>query len=115
MPDVNEEISRYQYEFRSVPDENVEMLFLFADNEEPMAMIMFSDKDKPLPGPKEAPSGIVVLTYHRHALSGIIDMLRNEKPIYFCWSAEHRIAHITTELEPPGEEEFHSLWSQLFG
>lgn len=115
MPDLNEEITHYQYEFRSVLDENVEMLFLFADNEEPMAMIMFSDKDKPLPGPKEAPSGVVVLTYRRRALRGIVDMLRNEKPIYFTWAAEHRIARITTEMEPPGEEEFRSIWSQLFG
>lgn len=115
MPDVNAQITRYQYEFRSVPDENVELLFLFGPDDKSLAMVVFVDGPDPLPGPKETLSGLVVMTYRRAALSGVIDLLRNEKPVYFTWASQARVARITTEREPVGEEEFRSFWAQLFG
>jgi hypothetical protein len=115
MPDVNAQVVRYQYETRSLPEENVEILYLFGADDKSLAMVVFVDGQDQLPGPRETPSGLVVLTYRRASLATVIDMLRNEKPIYFTWASQARIARITTEREPVGEQEFRSYWAQLFG
>jgi len=59
----------------------------------------------PLPGPRQSISGTVFLSFHRSDLSSVTDMLRNEKPVMFNWSADHQSAQITTGKEPVGEEE----------
>jgi len=115
MPDVNVEVSRYQYEFRSLPGENVALLYLYDPAGKAIAMLAFIDKDQPLPEPRQTISGLVVLSYYRRNMTGVIDLLRSEKPVRFTWIANTRIARITTGQEPLGEEEFRSLWSQLFG
>lgn len=115
MADINAQIIRYQYEFRSLPNENVEIVFLFGSEDKFLAMVVFVEGPESLPGPKETPSGLVVLTYRRVALPAFIDLLRNEKPVYLTWASQSRVARITTEREPVGEEEFRSFWAQLFG
>jgi len=114
MPDINVKIARYQYEFRSVPDENVALLYLFDSEDHPLAMIAFVDDTQPLPGPKETPTGLVVMSYRRKDLPAMIDLLRHEKPLFFTWVSQARIARISSEREPVGEEEFRSLWARLF-
>jgi len=115
MGDINAEIVRYQYEFRSLPNENVEIVFLFGSEDKFLAMAVFVEEPQPLPGPKETASGLVVLTYRRSALPGFIDLLRHEKPVYLTWASQAGVARITTKREPVGEEEFRSFWAQLFG
>ena len=58
-----------------------------------------------LPGPRESLNSIVFLSFYRGDLDGIVDMLRNEKPVMFNCSPENRVAQITTGPEPVGEEE----------
>lgn len=115
MPETKTHIDHYQYEFRSAGTENVAILYLFNDENTLLAIAAFVDGDEPLPGPKESTSGTVTLTWRRSDLPAVIDMLRNEAPVYFTWSSEAQVARITTEEEPVGEEEYKSFWQLLFG
>lgn len=115
MPDINTQVSRYQYEFRALPGENLALLYLFNPLGKLVAMLVFVDGDAPLPEPRETLSGMVIQTWYRRDLNGIIDLLRNEKPVHFTWASAARVGRVSTEQEPVGEEEFRSFWGRVFG
>ena len=48
-------------------------------------------------------NGTVIMHLPESALAGVIDMLRNEKPIYVYFAANH--GFLTTTKEPVGEGE----------
>lgn len=99
------EIRTYSYEFRSTPDQHTMLLYLFGRRDELVCVAAFVDRDGPLPGPQESDAGVVTVTYRHADLLPIIDMLRNEKPVTFTWLPEDRVATLTTDEEPVGEEE----------
>jgi len=105
MPNVSAEITNYQYEFRDMNGENAAFLYLFDRQNKLLCMAAFVERTGPLPAPRQSISGTVFLSFHRSDLSSVTDMLRNEKPVMFNWSAENRSAQITTGKEPVGEEE----------
>jgi len=80
-------------------------LYLFDRQNKLLCMAAFVERTGPLPVPRQSISGTVFLSFHRSDLSSVTDMLRNEKPVMFNWSAENRSAQITTGKEPVGEEE----------
>ncbi len=43
--------------------------------------------------------------YHGHRYSDVIDLLRNEKPLFFYFNYETKHSYITTSDEPVGEGE----------
>lgn len=105
MPNVSAVVTNYQYEFRAMNSENAAFLYLFDEHSKLLCMAAFVERNGPLPGPRQSVSGTVFLSFYRGDLDGIIDMLRNEKPVMFNWSAENQSAQITTGKEPVGEEE----------
>lgn len=105
MPNVSAEITSYQYEFRDINGENAAFLYLFDAQGKLLCMAAFVERKGPLPAPRQNLSGTVFLSFHRLDLSSVIDMLRNEKPVMFNWSAGNSSAQITTGKEPVGEEE----------
>jgi len=105
MPNVSAEVTNYQYEFRAMNAENAAFLYLFDTQNKLLCMAAFVERTGPLPGPRQSISGTVFLSFHRSDLSSFTDMLRNEKPVMFNWSAENQSAQITTGKEPVGEEE----------
>lgn len=105
MPNVSAEITNYQYEFRDMNGENAAFLYLFDVQNKLLCMAAFVERTGPLPGPRQSISGTVFLSFHRSDLASVTDMLRNEKPVMFNWSAENLCAQITTGKEPVGEEE----------
>jgi hypothetical protein len=115
MSHVTTKIKRYQYEYRAMPGENLAVLYLFDAEGESVAMLVFVDGSDPLPEPRETASGVVVQSYYRRDLAGIIDLLRNEKPVYFHWVPAVRLARISTEQEPVGEQEFRGFWQRISG
>jgi hypothetical protein len=50
-------------------------------------------------------SKLVYLRFHLHMYDSIIDILRNEKPIYFSYSEKSKLGYIRTGKEPIGEGE----------
>ena len=109
------EITGYQYDFRNTADENVAIVLLL-NNDDLLCMAAFVDNDEQeLPPPREHINGMIYVSYRYKWLRDIIDMLRNEEPVYFSWSRNSQQAIISTEKEPVGEEEHKGLLKFLFG
>ncbi len=115
MPNISAVVTNYQYEFRAMNSENAAFLYLFDALNKLLCMAAFVERTGPLPGPRQSISGTVFLNFYRADLDGIIDMLRNEKPVMFNWSAENKSAQITTGKEPVGEEEGNHIASVFSG
>lgn len=47
--------------------------------------------------------GRVGLTYHWSHLEAILDVLRNEKPLYFGFIESTKVGYVSTQREPTGE------------
>ncbi len=115
MPNVSAEITDYQYEFRDINGENAAFLYLFDTHNKLLCMSAFVERKGPLPAPRQNINGTVFLSFYRSDLSSVIDMLRNEKPVMFNWSASNSSAQITTGKEPVGEEEDRHIASFFAG
>ena len=107
-------VKNYRYEFRSIGTERIAVVYLFSEDDL-ICMAVFVDNNEPLTSPAESISGHVYVTYNYSWLSGIFDMLRNEKPVFFTWNSDVNIASITTEDEPIGEEEKRGFLASIFG
>ena len=108
------EITGYRYDFRNTAGKTAAVLLL-QNKDDLISMVAFVDDDEELPPPREGINGVVYMTLHHKWLSGVIDMLRNEEPVYFLWNRETESASVTTEEEPVGEEEHKGLFKYLFG
>lgn len=115
MPNVSAVVTNYQYEFRAMNSENAAFLYLFDEQNKLLCMAAFVERTGPLPGPRQGLNGTVFLSFHRDDLASVIDMLRNEKPVMFNWSADNQSAQITTGKEPVGEEEDKHIASVFAG
>lgn len=119
MTAENNRIHRYQYELRVEPDgdgtRQVGLLYLYGSRDSLLAVCAaVGESGEPLSAPVESPNGHVAVQLAPGQLDTLIDILRNEKPIYFGWSPEARIARITTADEPVGEQELRKLLSFLY-
>ena len=109
------EITSYKYDFRNLASANIAFMVLM-NRDKMVSMLAFIDNDEQeLPPPSEHINGVIHLAYRFNWLSDILDMLRNEKPVYFSWSRAEQNAIIATEEEPIGEEEYKSFLKRLFG
>ena len=113
MPNVSAEVTNYQYEFRTMNGENAAFLYLFDAANKLLCMAAFVERTGRLPEPRQGLNGTVFLSFHRSDLFSVTDMLRNEKPVMFNWSADNQSAQITTGKEPVGEEEGRHIASIL--
>jgi len=104
MPVVQNEVSSYSIELRATPQENVGLVQLFA-GPKLLCQAAFVDGSQPLPGPRESPAGVVALAFRYSWLGDAVDLLRNEKPVWFTWARETQLARIASGPEPAGEGE----------
>jgi hypothetical protein len=65
------------------------------------------DPDAPLPEAQQLNATYVSFYYHLHQLDALVDMLRNEKPVYVMFNNDNGWANsrISTSDEPVGEGE----------
>jgi len=114
----NSRIEKYQYEVRTrLRDgvvESVALLYLYAEQHEFLAVVAFVSDDHELEKPELSPNGQVTAELHLHQQAPIIDMLRNEKPVYFSWSADRQEISLSTAEEPVGEQELRRLFSWMY-
>jgi len=96
------EITNYSYGFSSSSSVNRVILSLF--NQDQMVCVIFFYDKKSTQFPFMAGNGIVLLEYDISWLDNIVDMLRNEKPVYFFINSNGSY-YLSTEEEPVGEEE----------
>jgi hypothetical protein len=104
MPAVTHQIATYKYELRRMRSSTVGVAWL-SSAERLVCAIAFVDGSGPLPPLHHGPSGVVSFTLRASSLPVMIDMLRNEKPVFFTWWKEKGFASVTTAAEPVGEGE----------
>jgi hypothetical protein len=99
-------ITKYLYYLFSSREDATPVLFLYDANRAHIAYVYFKSGPQPLPSAQQLPSGKYALYYRRSALPEIIDMLRNEKPIYLHWVPQGvNNTRLSTSPEPVGEGE----------
>ncbi len=99
-------ISKYLYYLFSSREDATPVVFLFDASGSHIAYVYFRSGSQPLPQAQQLPSGQYALYYRRSVLPELIDMLRNEKPIYLHWVPEGtNNTRISTSAEPVGEGE----------
>jgi hypothetical protein len=54
---------------------------------------------------KKVSSGFITGYYHPEQYPEVVDLLRNEKPIYLLYSSNKELAYLSTTVEPVGEAE----------
>ncbi len=101
------EITQYEYYTFSSRDSSLAnaVILLYGDSGY-IGGAFFSNSTDPLKPAEKFPSGVYGLYYHYADLPVIIDMLRNEKPVYLIYSGGTN-SRISTSQEPGGEGEEH--------
>ena len=99
------EIKQYQYYTFSSRDSSIAntVILLYGDIGY-LGGAFFGNSDEPLKPAEQFPSGVYGLYYHNRDLPVIIDMLRNEKPVYLIYNGPDN-TRISTTAEPVGEGE----------
>jgi hypothetical protein len=100
------EISKYLYYLFSSREDATPVLFLYDTSGAHIAYVYFRGDSQALPQARQLPSGQYALYYRRSVLPELIDMLRNEKPIYLHWVPQGtNNTRISTTVELVGEGE----------
>ncbi len=100
------EIKNYSYDIIT-RDDHPARLNLFDNDNKIIARAVFVKDSLKLPENREYEDHSFIY-FRFSALPAIIDMLRNEKPVFYRWIKEAKRGHITTSKEPVGEEEHSS-------
>lgn len=108
--DIDAEVKQYRYHFLSgfpnykgAPYE--EVIWLFDADGREICQMLFQLDDTELGKPHEIDSNRCRLYYRRSLFPQIIDMLRNEKPVFLRWVGKFQHGWIAAGKEPTGEEE----------
>lgn len=96
------EIERYTYYLFGSRAKGEAIIFLYDDKSTVAGEIVFCDDAEPLP-PAAAEHGRQVLYFRRSALHDVVDLLRNEGPIYL--KQDDGSVALSTGYEPVGEGE----------
>lgn len=99
------EVKRYKYHNFSSRDSSIaqSVVLLYGDSGY-LGAAYFSTEDEPLKPAEKFPNGTYGLYYDYQELQIIIDMLRNESPVYLIYNGALNSRLSTTE-EPVGEGE----------
>ncbi len=97
------QITKYTYHLFSSRTEDAVVLLLYDDKHDVAGEVFFVGDDEPLPPAAEA-AGRVALYFRRSQLPAVVDLLRNEGPIYLRWAGPLNTS-LCTEYEPVGDGE----------
>ena len=102
----NHEVTRYKYSLRGGDLPTTRAWLQLYDDRALLAHVLFMDQPISQPG---VLSGTTPLFYYRNSeLQRVIDLLRNEEPVYLHYSESGgsiTFVQIGTSIEPVGEEE----------
>jgi hypothetical protein len=111
MPVTSTQINTYGVSVISYEDPNqmVATVSLFDAGGNVIALLRFYSADSsPAPNEFRSDLGHPLVSYPLIALAPMVDLLRNEKPLYFIWHdymPERCIGVVETSREPAGESE----------
>ncbi|MEM7283767.1 MAG: hypothetical protein AAF438_19300 [Pseudomonadota bacterium] len=118
MTSNNHRVERYLYEIRMENDRGAgqqrDLAYLYGGGDTLLCVVACVDDTQSLAPPKKMAEGYVAGQMKLSNFANMIDMLRNEKPVYFAWSEEGSALRIATGPEPVGEQELRKLFSFLY-
>ena len=118
MTAENHRVDQYQYELvqDSVEGSTRELmlLFLFDEKGELLCNIAFVPEGQQALQAVPSSSGHITVQLPVTQCDRVLDMLRNEKPVYFSWSPGSQSVRLSTNKEPVGEQELRKLFSFLY-
>lgn len=118
MTTENYRIDKYQYELLQDTEKgatrDLMLLFLYDESRELLCNIAFVPDGQQLLKAAASSGGQVNVQLPMSQFDRVIDMLRNEKPVYFSWNSETPSVRLSTNKEPVGEQELRRLFSFLY-
>lgn len=98
------EIKRYVYKIFSSGNGGFNISLY--DNAKQVGLCIFQEDTASLPPAIQDPRGIYRLYFKRSSFSFLVDLLRNEKPVYLhFWNGSENNSHLSSDFEPVGEGE----------
>jgi hypothetical protein len=105
MPYTTVEIKKYRCALFSSGENPAKVSFYDSQNAN-FATAFIRPDSEVLPAAYKDSDGMYRLYYKYSRLPGLLDILRNEKPVYLhFWSGSENNTHIATGQEPVGEAE----------
>ena len=107
MAQDNFQIATYNYYHWSSRQTGKSNLNLRSADGKVCSVWFIEDPDATLPEARQVATGYYAFYYHHHQMASIIDMLRNESPIWVYFNNENGFnnSRISTTEEPVGEGE----------
>ena len=109
MPSTFQEVTRYQVAVFAAPKAGYLDAYISLRSENLVGACWFLREGQALPANRKATlssgSPYYILYYRYSQMSDLVDLLRNEKPIYLFFRDEDKLGYLTTSAEPVGEEE----------
>lgn len=76
----------------------------YYNNKNVMSCVFWNDENS-VPENNQNPGQRVQLYYPISAFDGVLNILQNEKPLYFGFIDTTKVGYVSTHAEPVGEEE----------
>jgi hypothetical protein len=102
MPELTK-VARYTYHLFSSRDADDLVVYLYDEHADIVGQLAFVPNSQPLPPAKQI-DGKHMFYFRCSRFPEVIDMLRNEGPIYLHWK-DGSNSTLSTEYEPVGEGE----------
>lgn len=98
-------IKSYKIQFSS--NGFVPRIALYDKDENKIGRLVFYPDDTKLPSDRQEPRGEVTVMYKMNQYPMLVDILRNENPVYLVFNGtdQHSENGVRTDLEPIGEGE----------
>ena len=114
MKIITSEINQYWVHFQAGRIENNlvhprTIIKCYLDDEYVLQVSFYPDKKGIPENYYDTNSNLVYLRFSMSMYSNILDILRNEKPIYFNFSEKTKLGYVRTGKEPVGEGEIELL------
>jgi hypothetical protein len=101
------EVDRYRVYVYSAPHYAWDVRIDLYRGGDPRATLLFMKAGRALP-PNSSANGVALLHFPMTHYAPVVDLLRNEQPLFVSLNADNGIGVISTADEPVGEEEARS-------
>ena len=100
------EIKKYMYYLFSSREDASPVIYLYDKHNTHIGYVYFKSDGNPLDAAKVFSNGKYALFFRRSLFTDVIDMLRNESPVYLHYVPEgENNTRLSTSPEPVGEKE----------
>jgi hypothetical protein len=92
----------------------VAFVYLFDEQRQLLASIACHSDPARIRPAEQQENGVILASLAREELPTLIDLLRNEKPVFLRWEEATSTLRVTSGEEPVGEEELKRMFSWLY-